>query len=51
LANFLGLKFTGTVIGLGLMLLVHRYQAKMGLTVTGVIAGLQAALAAYLTFG
>lgn len=49
LANFLGLKFAGTVLGLGIMLAVHRYKASLGLTVTGVIAGLQGVLAVYLS--
>lgn len=50
LANFLGLKFAGTVLGLGIMLVVHQYKASMGLLVTGVIAGLQGILAVYLSF-
>lgn len=49
LANFLGLKFAGTVLGLGIMLAVHRYKATLGLVVTGVIAALQGALAVYLS--
>jgi len=48
-AAFLGLKFAGTVCGLAIMLLVHRYQARMGLAVTGAIAGLQGLLAVYLS--
>ena len=49
LARFLGLKFSGTVVGLGLMLAVHRYKASLGLLITSVMAGLQALLALYLS--
>jgi hypothetical protein len=48
-ATFLGLKFAGTVLSLGIMLVVHRYKARLGMLVSGIIAGLQGALAVYLS--
>ena len=48
-AAFLGCKFAGTILALGLLLLVHRYQARLGLLVSGVIATLQGTLAVYLS--
>ena len=48
-ARFLGLKFAGTILSLAILLVVHRYKARMGLLISGIIASLQGALAVYLS--
>ncbi len=50
-AAFMGCKFLGTSIALGVLQLLFVYWRRVGLTVATVLAGLQGMLAMYLTFG
>ena len=50
-ATFMGCKFLGTSIALGVLQLLYYYWRRVGLTVASVLAGLQGMLALYLTFG
>lgn len=50
-ATFMGCKFLGTSIALGVLQLLYNYWRSVGLTVASVLAGLQGMLALYLTFG
>lgn len=50
-AAFLGCKFAGTIIALGVMMLVYWRNERMGLTVVGALVVFQASLAAFLTLG
>ncbi|HTN77757.1 MAG TPA: hypothetical protein VL096_21010 [Pirellulaceae bacterium] len=51
IATFMGCKFLGTMITLGVIQVLYAYKRNMGLTVATALAGVQALLAAYLTFG
>jgi hypothetical protein len=44
----LGLKFLGTVVACGMLLLIQRRSMKLGLVVTGIVAGLQLCLLLFL---
>ena len=44
-------KFLGTVIACTILLLIHRHSAKIGTTITAVLACLQFWLLLFLTFG
>lgn len=49
-ANFLGCKFAGTVVVLGMMGLIYWRRERLGLTVAGAVALFQLALGAFLTW-
>lgn len=50
-AAFMGCKFLGTSIALGVLQLLYVHWRRIGLTVATVLAGMQGLLAMYLTFG
>ena len=50
-AAFMGCKFLGTFIVLGVLQLLYVHWRLAGLTVASVLAGVQGVLALYLTFG
>jgi hypothetical protein len=50
-AAFMGCKFVGTLVVLGIIQLLYLHKRQMGLAVATALAGLQGMLAMYLTFG
>jgi hypothetical protein len=50
-AAFMGCKFVGTLLVLGIIQLLYLHKRAMGLAVATALAGLQGMLAMYLTFG
>lgn len=50
-AMFMGCKFMGTMITLGVIQALYWYKQRIGLTVASALAGAQALLAGYLIFG
>jgi hypothetical protein len=50
-ALFLACKFAGTVVVLGVLILLYRYRERMGLTVAGSLALFQLGLGMFLFFG
>lgn len=51
IAVFMGCKFLGTTLVLGILQLLYIHWRRIGLTVTSVMAGLQGVLMLYLAFG
>jgi hypothetical protein len=47
----LGLKFAGTVVACGLLLLIRQRSLRLGLIVAAAVAGLQLCLLLFLFFG
>ena len=47
-AKFLGFKFAGTIIVLGVLTLLYLWSERIGLTIAGALTAFQACLAAFL---
>ncbi len=46
----LGIKFAGTVVACGILLLIRQWSMRLGLVIAGAVAGLQLCLLLYLFF-
>jgi hypothetical protein len=50
-AVFMGCKFLGTLLALGITQWLYLYRRRLGMAVTSALAGLQGVLGLYLAFG